>query len=514
MQVLCAANIWDDLLRQKFTSSPCCWPLNIAGCICFMHPYGLFQNIDYCVAHQEHVQPTDASSPALQLPLPEVDAGSGGYTGPIFAVSRPEQPHSDAACVTFVPALMVDNALPCPVDVSISTLLPVPARDQSALCAGQSTLQLGIAAGQQEALPATCIMGETISWAIGSSPAHSSNLVTTPSAAQIPPVSTPVNVRSPNTPSVTTHISPLTQAPALSWSSPFSTAGSRLPHAPATTIGSVFHSASDQQMGTGRRTAVVPLPQPGSSCSLQLALPPAPCWLDKTCSPRSPHAKSQVRAQHKPGHSMTYAACILVCIPATALPESSSQPSGARPTTTGSSPTSPAHRATAGGCQPQVLTLLPHAAVINGSPWWVRLEVPGAACPGPWVAPGQGLPMDWHPLRFRPRKVALMAAVPDLSSSGSLESAQQLAPHFLRCPPFKVGGCLMQSMPSVLQGLLACSLACLKWWICFHSIFAALLRLAGTDDPPLIYIAVSEQLMLSGSFSWMVVQGIVGSAQR
>lgn len=369
--------------------------------------------------------------PALQLSPPELDPEASCYLGPVFALSRPEQPHTESACITFMPALMVHNDLPAPVDLQISTPQLV---DESGPFSppGDSAVQLKVPARQQEALAATCISGETISWTLRSSPAqHTSK----PSAAQVAPSTPNTNVGSPWSTPLVASASLAMQAPALKWSAPFSTAAS---NTSGPTAGSAARSNSNWHPGPVSPTATLPLPQPGSSCNLQLPLPQAPPWLDSIDVPQSPQVTSQARAQHAPGRSTSVACCMLICSPATALEGPLHHPNAADH----KDPEAllrPGADSAGSGQMPRTLTLVPHAAVINESPWWVRLEVPGAAQPGSWVGPGQGLPMDWHPLRFRPRKVALAAAVPPhLSSSETLDTAQQPASQLLRCAAFKV----------------------------------------------------------------------------
>ncbi|KAK9831064.1 hypothetical protein WJX74_001635 [Apatococcus lobatus] len=383
----------------------------------------------------EHLSPGDAASPALQPPPPNIDPGAVCYTGPIFAVMTPEQPHSESACVTFMPSLMLDNALPCPVDVATSTLPPGRARGQLA-SAAESAVQLSTPAGQQEALPATCIKGETISWAVASFAAQSFTSPSTPQAASTPPGSSPSEAGLLGRPSLQAQMG-ANQASASRWSAAFSTVTSRILKEPSVAQGSAAQSGLDQLPGAQRSTVNMPLPQLGSSCNVQMPLPTAPEWLSSTVAPKLTQARSQVGAQHVTKRSTTHASCLLICSPATSLLNVPHQPVGARLTEPGPSQF-PKADTTASGQQPRMLTLLPHAAVFNESPWWARLEVPGAACPGPWVGPGQGLPMDWSPLRFRPRKVALTLAVPDLTSWNTSSAARPSTPLLLRCSAFKV----------------------------------------------------------------------------
>ncbi len=377
---------------------------------------------------------------------------------------QPELCHTASACLTFLPSLTFLNELPGPVEVMLSR----PRSQHLNVTSDQDPVQLMVVQPCERApLPAVRLVpGESISWrllpssATASSATEHSSLAAAPSsseAAMLPPATAPSSQPIQHDATKVGVASWASNEPndLPAWSKPFSTV---VPHAASRpgaqpSAATRRSSTQPQLVGSGVSQA---LPALGSFSSVNL-----PLLMVDPCNPNSqrrhdwPSAGDQRSFPDALGRPLgrAQASCMLVCSPSSAdIPFSDHLPDG-RSTAAPSASGSPADRSTS-LMQPCTLTLLAHAAVVNDSPWWVRLEVPGASAPGPWVPPGQGLPMDWHPLRFRPRKVALAAFIPPGPAQQPSEAPRP--GHLLHCQAFKVSRCLHSGL-MVIHSCRSCS---------------------------------------------------------
>ena len=414
---------------------------------------------------QVHLFSTTAGSPTDDIARPRLSAAAGAdaYRGPIFGICRLEQDHSASAGMHFLPALTAKNGLSTPVDILISRLLPqIESRPTHSDKPHVSHVR--IQPGGWALLPATRDLGETISWRISQetcdSPEEPPPPVSLAGSAGIAASAQSSGVRAGSSVGQADGGIQGSRPPMPPmWSTPMRTSVAGAPSRMAQP--DFMRPSASQQARIAQPTAS--LPAPGACSTLDMYLPQSLAslpWLHEDAGTPSSRVGSIPRGSltsHTTPLEEKRISCLLVCSQDIHAPDPmtpAQQPPGAQ--TTQAQAGSASHP-----LSPCTLTLLPHAAVVNDSPWWVRVEVPGGSTPGPWVGPGQGLPLDWHPLRFRPRKVALAVALgpavtsqePDRSLAarpGPLATPLQpptqrppamrslAGPQILRCQAFKV----------------------------------------------------------------------------